>query len=65
MLSTKNTKLLQVYIPPEDYLRLKQISSGSRGMGNIVRMLIRAYLTKTNAPAPDPQIQEIVDGTQP
>lgn len=45
-MSTKPTKLLQVYIEAEDYLRLKQHVSSSKGMSKFVRTLLKAYLDR-------------------
>jgi hypothetical protein len=39
-------KLLQVYIEAEDYLRLKQHVSSSKGMSQFIRTLLRAYLDR-------------------
>lgn len=58
-----NTQLLAVYIEAEDYRKLKLLGSSSRGMSKIVRMLIKAYLAKAQAPdLPQELLQEIDDG---
>ena len=45
-MSTKPMKLLQVYIEAEDYLRLKQHVSSSKGMSRFIRTLLKAYLDR-------------------
>jgi hypothetical protein len=57
-LSTKNTRLLQVYIEEEDYLLLKHFGSSSRGMGKIVRALIKGYTQRLKSQITLPEIPD-------